>query len=120
MNHRTPAENFRARLMAMSRPQLEEAMRYLHIVDPGVVERALQFAALPVTVEHPAPVAVSLAYCMAARDFGDGFTALCDRLDKHREHRAPGRHDGDPDIRWTDEALVYAGDFGATIAEDGA
>ena len=51
MNHRTPAEDFRARLAALSREQLEQAMHYLRGCDPDVVDRAL--ASVPAATPVP-------------------------------------------------------------------
>ena len=50
MNHRTPAEDFRAKLAALSREQLEQAMHYLRarcaVTDPGAVDRALEIVSV--------------------------------------------------------------------------
>jgi hypothetical protein len=48
MNHRTPAEDFRAALAALTREQLEEAMHYLRDRDPRAMDRALQLVTTPV------------------------------------------------------------------------
>ena len=48
MNHRTPAEDFRATLAALSREQLEVAMHYLRARDEAAMNKALEFAAMRV------------------------------------------------------------------------
>ena len=48
MNHRTPAEDFRTALAALSREQLEQAMHYLRARDPDAMDRALQVVTTPV------------------------------------------------------------------------
>jgi hypothetical protein len=67
MNHLTPAEDFRARLAAASREQLEQAMHYLRGYDPDLVNRAL--ASLPAA----APVALHMHAFIA----GDDGTFAC-------------------------------------------
>ena len=49
MNHRTPAEDFRATLAALSREQLEEAMHYLRGYNVFAMDRALELVTMPVT-----------------------------------------------------------------------
>jgi hypothetical protein len=53
MNHRTPAEQFRAALAALTREQLEEAMRYLRIRDEDAMDAALSFVTTPAAAPEP-------------------------------------------------------------------
>ena len=72
MNHRTPAEDFRTRLAALSREQLEEAMHYLRGYDSLAMDAALQLVSAPAGPEpDDEPVPYVPAPHLHAFDGGD-------------------------------------------------
>ena len=65
MNHRTPAEDFRATLAALSREQLIVAMHYLRARDRDAMETALEIVTVPIVT-----AAVHFHAFIAAEDGG--------------------------------------------------
>lgn len=133
MNHLTEAEHFLARLNAMSRPQLLEAMRYLHDRDPAVMDRALDFAATDVTMPIPAPVPPDIderviEFMRARMNYGaltgtrhrDPLTVACPDCDAPAGERCLTEFGCMARYIAAQVPDVIAGDFGPTIVDGGA
>jgi hypothetical protein len=122
MNHRTPIEDFRARLAALSREQLEEAMHYLRGYDSFAMDRALELAEMPVTNAAAAAVvaeAIRTGTPVIVEDDAADRCPDCGRASCTGE-----------DCYWPDEAGIrrpardepgtIAGDFGPETVNGGA